>query len=132
MAKSGERYDGMDYWQSIENLDETHAQSTPKLLPEIDPNTQEDNALALAGREFIYTSNAVGLSLDAQHKIVELVDGRGLVQRASDGRGFIGGRRVKWTTVGSLVADLNETRRAHDNFIGATVADEIRAKLAST
>jgi hypothetical protein len=112
----------MDYWNSCENLNATYNQGVPTLLPETDPNTSIDNTLALSGTEFLYTPSALGLSLEAQGKLSEIVDGKGLT------RGGLGGRRLKWATMSSLVKDLNESH-VHDNVIGPVIADEIRSKL---
>jgi hypothetical protein len=112
----------MDYWNSCENLNAAYNQGVPNLLPETDPNTSNDNTLALSGAEFLYTPSALGLSLEAQERLSEIVDGKGLT------RGGLGGRRLKWATMSSLVKDLNESH-SHDNVIGPVIADEIRSKL---
>jgi hypothetical protein len=110
-----------DDWCNIERLNDAFIQSVPCMLSEFDPNVQGDDWVSLKGPEFLYTSNSLGLSLDAQEKIVDLVDGKGLLRGGS-------GRRLKWTTMKSLLADLTGSR-IHDSLLGPTVADEIRSKL---
>lgn len=74
----------------------------------------------MAGPAFLYTTHAVELSPEAQAKLIELVDGVGLT---SPGRG-----RLRWRTVGGLVADLLRDGR-HDKIAGPKVAEELRTKL---
>jgi hypothetical protein len=97
------------------------SQGVPKLLPEIDPNIQNENSLSLAGGPFLYTADALGLSLDAQDKLVEIVDGKGLLRAGSR-------RRLKWPTVEGLVSDLYESRM-QDGILGSNIAEEIRNKF---
>jgi hypothetical protein len=66
-----------DNWASCEVLDPSLMHGTPKFLPELDPNSHLEAISALTGLQYIYTSQALGLSTDAQEKLVELVDGRG-------------------------------------------------------
>jgi hypothetical protein len=51
---------------SVENLDVILLQGTPSVLSELDPNVQATNSLSLTGTQFLYTSDALGLSPDAQ------------------------------------------------------------------
>jgi hypothetical protein len=111
----------MDHWQTVENLDVNLLQGAPRVLSELDPNVQATDSLSLTGVEFLYTSDALGLSPDAQEKLAELVDGKGLIRGGS-------GRRLKWATMGSLLADLNESRM-QDGLLGPHIADEVRSKL---
>ena len=39
------------------------------MLSELDPNVQATNSLSLTGVQFLYTSDALGLSPDAQEKL---------------------------------------------------------------
>jgi hypothetical protein len=66
-----------------------------------------------------YTSNALGLSLEAQDKLVDLVDGRGM-------RAAGGGTRLKWANMAALLDDLRASRRSDLRF-GPNVVEEIRA-----
>ena len=56
-----------------------------------------------------------GLSLEAQDKLIDLVDGRGL-QAAG------GGGRLKWPNMRSLLNDLHSTRK-YDLTFGPNVAE---------
>jgi hypothetical protein len=111
----------MDHWQTVENLDVNLLQGAPRVLSELDPNVQATDSLSLTGVQFLYTSDAIGLSPDAQEKLAELLDGKGLIRGGS-------GRRLKWATIGCLLADLNESRM-QDNLLGPNIADEVRSKL---
>jgi len=112
----------MDHWNKFEVLDTDMIQGTPNVLSELDPDVQGASPLSLTGPQFLYTADALGLSSDAQEKLGELVDGKGLIRGGS-------GRRLKWGTVGSLVWDLNESRM-QDGLLGSNVADELRSKLS--
>ncbi len=111
----------MDHWQKYENLDGNLLQGTPKALSELDPNAHGTDSLSLTGVQFLYTSDALGLTPDAQEKLAELVDGKGLVRGGS-------GRRLKWPMIGSLLSDLSENRM-QDSLLGSNIADEVRGKL---
>jgi hypothetical protein len=111
----------MDYWRSYEVPNPAFRQGMPEVLPEMDPDTSIDDTSALFGNQFLYTPSALGLSIEAQEKLSELVDGRGLSRGG-------GGRRLKWPTISSLVKDLQETH-VHDAIVGPVVADELRSKL---
>lgn len=112
----------IDEWSSVETCDLTLLQGVPKLLPQVDPNVaQKGNVWSLSGREFLYTQEAIGLSVDTQDKLIELVDGRGAIQAGTS-------RRVKWQSVASLMADLMENRRPNP-ILAHAFADELRARL---
>lgn len=109
---------GTALWAEFEELDPAHIAGVPELLPEIEPESGLSSAYTLSGEQFLYTNFALGLSVEAQEKLVELVDGRGLVRSRS-------GRRVKWSNVGSLLRDLRQSR-LHDTLLGPAVAAELR------
>lgn len=115
---------GTDFWSSYETLNQVYLASVPEMLPEVDPNTLQENTNDLTGTQYLYTSMALGLSVDAQEKLVELVDGRG-------GRAAGSGRRLRWQNIGSLASDLQESRR-NDMLFGPKVAEELRANLTRT
>jgi hypothetical protein len=60
-----------------------------------------------------------GLSLEAQEKLDELVDGRGLTR---------GSQRLKWRNLGELAGDLDNSPIARTAF-GAKTAQEVSARL---
>ncbi|MFT0877857.1 UvrD-helicase domain-containing protein [Rhodopseudomonas sp. G2_2311] len=112
----------IDHWSSVETCDPNFLQSVPAVLPQADPNRFNDNDVwSLPGREFLYTKEAVGLSTEAQDKLIELVDGRGAIRGGS-------GRRLKWQSVGQLMADLIEHPR-NVAVLGGNVVDELRSKF---
>ena len=99
-------------------------QGTPESLPEIEPVKDATDAGSLTGLQFVYTTHALGLSLEAQDKLIELVDGRGM-------RAAGGGGRLKWPDVGSLLVDLRANRRSDLRF-GPNVAEELRRIAVDT
>lgn len=111
----------IDDWSSVELLDPDLQGGIPTSLPDSDPNVIAEQPDYSSGQTFLYSSQALGLSIEAQDKIEELVDGKGLLRAGSR-------RRLKWQSVQSLLTDLRETR-LHDSLLGSGVADEIRAKL---
>jgi hypothetical protein len=110
-----------DLWSSYEGLEALYLKGVPDVLPEIDPDTLGDNTASLTGAQYLYTSNALGLTVEAQDKLVELVDGRGSKAAGS-------GRRLRWRNVGSLASDLLTSKR-NDFLLGPKVADELRINL---
>jgi hypothetical protein len=115
-----------DQWASAEVLDATLFRGVPEILPEIDPGTAAADIGSLAGLQYIYTVRALGLSPDAQDKLIDLVDGKGARTSIASG-----GRRLRWATIHDLALDLNSSR-LYDTLVGPKVADELRANLAST
>ena len=111
---------GAASWSDVERFDDTLLLGTPDLLPEIEPDQDVQDSGRLTGLQFIYSTSGFGLSLEAQDKLIELVDGRGLLAA--------GGRRLKWRDVPSLAVDLLETRR-YDLLFGPIVAAELRKAL---
>lgn len=112
-----------DDWSSFEAYDSGLALPLPSRLPEIErPDVLVDGAWSLPGRSFLYTSHALDLTLEAQEKLEELVDGKG-------GRVAGSGKRLRWPTVGALRDDLRASRR-NDQVLGPRVAEELRDRLS--
>lgn len=111
---------GTPSWADVEQLDASRLQGTPAVLPEIEPDREFEHLGQLNGQQFLYTSAALGLSPEAQDKLVERVDGRGL--RAA------GGGQLRWMTIASLAQDLSSSRR-QDSLFGTQVAAELRRSL---
>lgn len=112
-----------DDWSSFETYDPILASPLPSHLPEIErPDVLVDGPWSLPGRSFLYTSHALDLTLEAQEKLEELVDGKG-------GRVAGSGRRLRWPTVGALRDDLRASRR-NDPLLGPRVAEELRDRLS--
>lgn len=88
-------------------------------LPEYEPIRELEDTGGHTGREFIYSSQAVGLSSDAQDKLIEVVDGRGMRSAGT-------GARLKWSDMKSLWEDLRVGRRG-DRILGPSIAEELRA-----
>lgn len=112
---------GSDFWNEVEELPSNFEKIAPECLPEMEPDKDYDDVGALTGLQFVYTNAALKLSIEAQEKLIELVDGKGL--RRTNGPGAP--RRVKWPTVESALSDLRDNRRS-DLLFGPNVAAEIR------
>ncbi len=109
---------GTDLWSEVESLDPALLQGTPDILSEFEPTHDIEDISKLTGIQFIYTTQALGLSLEAQDKLMDLVDGRGMRAAGS-------GARLKWPNINSLLNDLHANRR-HDMQFGPNVAEELR------
>lgn len=109
---------GTALWSEAEDLKQAYIKGVPEVLPEVEPDSGIRDAYKLSGIQFLYTSHALGLSIEAQQKLIEIVDGRGLVRGGSR-------RRVKWADVGSLLRDLAQSK-LHDTTLGPAVAAELR------
>lgn len=108
-------------WSEVMEIDQKFKQVKPQQLHEFESEQHERReALELDGRQFLYTSWALGLSPEAQEKIVALVDGIGSNSE---------GRRVKWIDMKSLRHDLDLSPHAKQLF-GARVQLEVRELLA--
>jgi hypothetical protein len=77
---------GTDLWSEFEGLDRDMLQGIPECLPEIEFVKDSADAGSLTGVQFVYTAHALGLSLEAQDKLIELVDGRGARTAGGGGR----------------------------------------------
>lgn len=109
---------GTGLWSEFEVLNLDLLQGVPEVLPEFEPDRDIDGIGKLTGLQFLYTADALSLSPEAQDKLIDLVDGKGL-------RAAGGGRRLKWPNMASVMVDLNESRR-YDAQFGPNVAAEIR------
>jgi hypothetical protein len=109
---------GTALWSEVERLDPALLQGIPQILSEFEPDKNIEDIGKLTGAQFIYTAHALGLSLEAQDKLIDLVDGRGMLAAG-------GGGRLKWQNMRSLLADLSASRR-YDLRFGPKVVEEIR------
>jgi hypothetical protein len=110
---------GVESWSDFEEVDPQNRSGVPEMLPELQPRRAAVNVGRLTGIEFLYTSYAQGLSLEAQQKLADLADGREAIKGGS-------GKRIKWANVGSLLEDLFRGR-SYDQLVGPVVANELRA-----
>jgi hypothetical protein len=109
---------GTGFWSEFESLDPALLQGIPDSLPEFESTKNVEEAGSLTGLQFVYTTHALGLSVEAQDKLIDLVDGRGMRAAGS-------GARLKWPNMRSLFSDLHANRRSDSRF-GPNVADELR------
>ena len=111
----------VDRWDGVEFLDPSMMAGVPPVLPDVDPDEHVEDVGELTGVQYLFTSKALGLTLDAQAKLADLVDGKGLLASGSKAR-------LRWRSVRGLAEDLRATRR-HDQLFGPLVAQELRTKL---
>ncbi|KQS76376.1 3'-5' exonuclease [Rhizobium sp. Leaf383] len=116
---------GADFWKEVEVLPDEVARTVPERLPEMEPDRDYHDLGNLTGLQFVYSNAALRLSIEAQDKLIELVDGKGL--RAASTAGV--SRRLRWVNVRGALSDLHESRRS-DNLFGPVVAGEVRALSA--
>jgi hypothetical protein len=114
---------GTDLWSEVESIDSTLLLGVPEILPEFESAEEIESVEKLTGLQFVYTSNALGLSLEAQDKLIDLVDGRGM-------RAAGGGTRLRWANMAALLDDLLASRRSDLRF-GPNVVEEIRSLRVS-
>jgi hypothetical protein len=106
-------------WADVMTFDAKLMAGEPEHLNEVEQNATGRKVKQLNGREFVFTSNAAGLSLEAQEKLCELVDGIGLTR---------GSRALKWRSVADLARDLENSPSTRAAF-GPKLHSEIRAAL---
>jgi hypothetical protein len=113
----------VDRWSEFVQLDDNMRTAEPEVLPEIELRHGWEDEFSLIGTQFLYTSLARNLAPETQDKLVEIVDGKGLMSAGPVKR------RLRWRTVGDLVDDLIVDRRS-DARIGPTVVADLRDNLA--
>lgn len=109
-------------WSDVEAFDVQLLTQAPEKIPEVEESNQRDIS-ALNGEQYCYTGHALGLSLEAQEKLRDLVDGRGLTSALSR-------ERLKWRSVGELKRDLDSSPRTRAIF-GPKTSVELRDNLRS-
>jgi superfamily I DNA/RNA helicase len=108
-------------WAEVEELNTQFLCGVPSKLLEMEPDTNKSHEFKLTGLEFVYTELAIGLSVDVQFKLIDLVDGRGL--RSASTR-----TKLKWKSMEELLYDLKMSR-TYDSTIGTNAANELRETL---
>ena len=106
-------------WDDVIAFDPTHVSESPELLRQAESDAWA-SVMQLKGRDFLYTPEARGLSLEAIRKVDELVDGVGLIRNQ---------QRVRWRDMATLLDDLERHPRTRQIF-GPVVQEEIRDRLA--
>ena len=67
----------------------------------------------MTGLEFIYTPPAIGLTVEQQSKLIELVDGRGMFSSSQK-------INVKWRDMRALISDMTNPNTR--SLLGAQLA----------
>ena len=112
----------VEEWANYEELDASLLAGVPECLPEFSDQEAKGEATMMTGAEYLFTNHAIGLSVDAQQKLLELVDGRGALN--------VTGKRVRWATLGDLAKDFGRSKQ-HDNYFGPKLSEEIRENIAA-
>ena len=87
-------------WSMVEDINGCRSLEVPKKLTEChDPVDYMDIYTGMTGFEFIYTPEALGLSVEHQNKLIDLVDGRGMYSSSKK-------INVKWRDIRSLFNDV--------------------------
>ena len=84
-----------DAWEEYLDRDALKLQGIPQKTS--DKHQQGQQALSLPGRKFLYSHHAIGLSLELQDKIDQLVDGRGRSRN---------GQVIAWPTIKAAYNDV--------------------------
>lgn len=113
----------VEEWASCEELDERLLAGVPRVLPDVEDAPEGESVASLTGPEYLHTDHALGLSVEAQEKLAELVDGRGAVS--------VTGKRLRWKSMSAVASDLHRNRRS-DLLFGPRVSDELRENLSRT
>lgn len=112
---------GVEAWSACEELEPDLMAGVPEVLTEYEEASDQETVASLTGTGYLHTSLALGLSVEAQEKLKELVDGRGAMNSA--------GKRVRWKFVGDAASDLRRNRRS-DLLFGSRVSEELRENFA--
>lgn len=107
-------------WSDLEALNTEYVVEPPSRIGEAEDEKVTDE-VELDGRQFCFTKRALGLSLEAQAKLCELVDGRG--------RRLSTGGRVRWANIRDLLEDIEREPRVR-RLVGPTTSMEIREVLS--
>lgn len=93
-----------------------------KVVPLNKSRSSSDGIKNMIGKEFLYTKGAVGLSLEAQLKLIETVNGN---------KTTINGEQVKWPNMGSFLTDMKSMRQTpkFNRILGKSVYREIMTKF---
>lgn len=77
----------------------------------------------LTGLEFLYTEDAIGLSMELQDKLIELVDGNNLTDER--------GNKLKWRNMKDLILDVNSGQSTPNlaQKFGRVVLKELQSKM---
>lgn len=112
-----------DDWENYVDLSDGDDIGSPGYLPEnVEADEGSDDVMLLNGREFLFTSYALGLKAEVQEKIEQLVSGRTVMR---------GKHRVEWMNVGLLRDDLvfGHNRGRMGFIFGPTADGEVREAL---
>jgi superfamily I DNA/RNA helicase len=101
-------------WSDYEDVTNVPAVATPTRLSEYPEDAK--TIWALTGEQFVYTGAALGLSVEVQAKLKDLVDGQGLLRNS---------RPIRWRNVGMALDALGREPYVRALF-GPKVAAEVR------
>lgn len=106
------RYD----WSVVEDIKEVRLLPIPRHLVEMqNPNETSDIFTYMTGLEFIYTHRAIGLNVEHQNKLIELVDGRGMYSKNKD-------INTRWRDMRSLINNVQSDPKVR-SFVGPSLTE---------
>jgi len=98
----------------VEEIRGLHLLDVPiKLFERHDQKDHMDIFSGMTGLEFIYTPTAIGLTVEQQSKLIELVDGRGMFSSSQK-------INVKWRDMRALISDMTNPNTR--SLLGAQLA----------
>lgn len=106
-----------DFWSAYVDMDEQNKVGSPIKIPDLLDDDQE--VYDLDGRSFLYTKHAIGLSLELQNKIFELIDGKGAIRAGSP---------VRWKNMKLAYKDV-EMRTVPKQLFGPKTYKEFLGKV---
>jgi len=105
-------------WSTVEDIKGYRLLAVPEKLIEChDPMDSTDEFNGMTGLEFIYTPHGLGLTVEQQTKLVELVDGRGMYSSQRK-------MNVKWRDMRSLINDLEVDANSR-SLIGQAITQQL-------
>ena len=92
-------------WCDVENI--KSMELFPKPISQVDRDKLKENEIInedeiITGKEFLYSKNALGLSIENQNKISELIDGKGLFSASRN-------CYIKWKDIKSAITDAQNS-----------------------
>jgi len=112
--------DGFEHynWKDVEKINKNDKLLIPEKIHEIyEQERNSDIFFGMNGEEFIYSKFAIGLSITHQEKLLELVDGLGLIN--SNTR-----ENIRWRDIRSAVDSIKISHNARKLF-GPNLSDKI-------
>ena len=104
-----------DYFPNISKL------KTVK-IPPYNSRISLNNIRKMTGKEFLFTKNAIGLSTEAQLKLLDVIKGH---------KSTLNGEQIEWPELGSLIDEMKSMRQTPklNRILGKNVYQEIHERF---